>query len=356
MRLERLRGMTGPLGCTPSATVLPDPPRGCFGTLQIVAEVKRQMEQVWWEAGCGTEPPDESAYVAAYEEDFAARHDFVQHELQRDGFRIVAREFGAEHREAGPTIVLMHGFPDNLHLYDLVAPTLGETHHALTFDFVGFGLSDIPGPDYEWPVEGLRRDLEAVLAALASERVVVVVHDASGWPGIDWALDNPDRVAGLVLLNTFYHPIPGVTPPQVIRALSALDLRDTYVESLGDDDILGRAMFLTQVGRFFRNRARRELILPLFAHSEAREARFGLTGHLLDEVIARTTELDRMAEYPRPVRVVFGEDDPYLNVAVARGFREAFPGSELTLVPRASHYVQIDAPEIVIEKILEVAD
>jgi pimeloyl-ACP methyl ester carboxylesterase len=36
------------------------------------------------------------------------------------------------------------------------------------------------------------------------EQVLLVVHDASGPPAIDWALAQPERVAGLVLLNTYY--------------------------------------------------------------------------------------------------------------------------------------------------------
>jgi haloalkane dehalogenase len=40
----------------------------------------------------------------------------------------------------------------------------------------------------------------------------LVVHDASGPPGIDWALDHPDRVAGLILLDTYCN-MPGLRPP-----------------------------------------------------------------------------------------------------------------------------------------------
>jgi pimeloyl-ACP methyl ester carboxylesterase len=46
--------------------------------------------------------------------------------------------------------------------------------------------------------------------------VPVVVHDAAGPPGIDWALEHPDRVAGLVLLNTYYCHMPGLRSPEAI--------------------------------------------------------------------------------------------------------------------------------------------
>jgi pimeloyl-ACP methyl ester carboxylesterase len=45
-------------------------------------------------------------------------------------------------------------------------------------------------------------DLDTVIAQLKLGPVVLVAHDASGPPAIDWALAHPERVEGLVLLNT----------------------------------------------------------------------------------------------------------------------------------------------------------
>jgi 2-hydroxy-6-oxonona-2,4-dienedioate hydrolase len=52
------------------------------------------------------------------------------------------------------------------------------------------------------------------------------------------------------------------------------------------------------------------------------------------------------------VRIIFGEDDPYLNPGVARCFHEWFSRSELFLVPGARHFVQMDEPERVAHLIL----
>src|SRR5882672_2002842 len=157
----------------------------------------------------------------------------------------------------------MHGFPDNQHLYDRVAPALGGTHQTITFDFVGWGDSTLPPPDHEYTVEGLRADLEAVLGYFHSTQVVPVVHDASGWPGIDWALDNEAQVSALVLLNTTYHLIDGIAPPYVIRALSSPDLRPAFLDALGTDDLMTRSVFRAQVGEFFTSNAAMQISLPV---------------------------------------------------------------------------------------------
>ena len=55
--------------------------------------------------------------------------------------------------------------------------------------------------------------------------------------------------------------------------------------------------------------------------------------------------IPKMKEFRRPVRIIFGDADPYLNKAVAQKFHELLPGSELFLVPGARHFVQMDEPE-----------
>jgi haloalkane dehalogenase len=54
---------------------------------------------------------------------------------------------------------------------------------------------------------------------------VLVAHDASGLPAIDWALDNPGRVATLVLLNTYYHWTPALRRPRAIALYSTPVIR-----------------------------------------------------------------------------------------------------------------------------------
>lgn len=116
-------------------------------------------------------------------------------------------------------------------------------------------------------------------------------------------------------------------------------------------------MFWWQVGKFFRDSEVRDQFLPLFyqqfeATPSTRPAFFGLNNDLLQSVRAHTRMIPKLREFNRPVRIIFGEADPYLNKGVAQGFHELFPGSELFLIPGARHYVQMDEPEKVAELIL----
>jgi pimeloyl-ACP methyl ester carboxylesterase len=118
-----------------------------------------------------------------------------------------------------------------------------------------------------------------------------------------------------------------------------------------------RRMYQWQVGRFFRHAEIRDQFVPLLyqqfdATPSARPAFFRLNEDLLPTIRSRTQLLPKLQEFRRPVRIIFGDADPYLNKGVARRFHECLPGSELFLLPGARHFVQMDEPAQVARLIL----
>ncbi len=273
--------------------------------------------------------------------------------VQRNQHRIYVRDYPGEE----PAVVLMHGFPDNLHLYDRLVPCLSPPRRVITFDFLGWGASDKPA-GYPYTTSNQGGDLDAVISQLRLQQMILVAHDASGPPAIDWALDRSEQVAGLVLLNTYYCAMPTLRPPEAIWLFSTPVVRNIArpVSALFGHWIF-RRMYRWQVGKFFRDAEVRNQFLPLLyqqfdATPSARPAFFRLNDDLLPTIRAGTNMLPKLREFRRPVRIIFGDADPYLNKGVARRFHELFPGSELFLVPGARHFVQMDEPERVARLIL----
>jgi haloalkane dehalogenase len=286
--------------------------------------------------------------------DQPGRRDYQEHRVPRGAHRLYARDYPGEE----PAIVLMHGFPDDLHLYDRLVPRLSPGR-VVVFDFLGWGASDKPA-GYPYTAVNQVGDLDAVLDQLGLTSVVLVAHDASGPPAINWALDHPGRVAGLVLLNTYYSRMPGLRSPEAIRLFSTPFIRSVAAPaSRLFGDLLFRRMYDWQVGRFFRDPEVRVKFLPLLyqqftATPSSHEAFFTLNRDLLPAVAAGTAAIPRLRQFTRPVRIIFGAADPYLNKRVARGFHEVFPTSELFLLPDARHYVQMDEPRQVARLILDL--
>jgi haloalkane dehalogenase len=279
--------------------------------------------------------------------------NFIEQFVQRDRYRIYAREYAGQE----PAIILMHGFPDNLHLYDRLLPYLSPPRRAVTFDFLGWGSSDKP-LGYRYTAKNQEADLDAVVKQLKLGRVVLVAHDASGPPAIDWALNHSDQVAALVLLNTYYCEMPTLKAPEAIWLFSTPLVRSIARPVSGMfDHLIFRQMYWWQVGRFFRDAEVRNEFVPLLyqqfdATPGTRPAFFSLNEDLLPTIRSRTKIAPKLKEFKRPVRIIFGGDDPYLNKGVAQRFHELFPTSDLFILPSARHFVQMDEPQEVARLIL----
>jgi len=278
---------------------------------------------------------------------------FIDHSVKRGNYRLYAREYDG----SDPPIVLMHGFPDNLHLYDRLVAFLSPPRRVIVFDFLGWGLSDKPS-GYAYSAANQEADLDAVVNEFELANAVLVAHDASGPPAIDWARHHPNRVAALVLLNTYYSAMPTLRPPEAIFLFSTPLIRNVARPVSGlFNHLIFRRMYWWQVGKFFRDADVRRQFLPLLyqqfdAVPSTRPAFFRLNEDLLPTIRSRTKAVSELQKFRRPVRIIFGASDPYLNEGVARKFHKLFPSSDLFLLAGARHFVQMDEPERVASLIL----
>jgi pimeloyl-ACP methyl ester carboxylesterase len=202
---------------------------------------------------------------------------------------------------------------------------------------------------------------------------VLVGHDASGPAAINWALDHRHGIGGLVLLNTFYHLTPSNSAPEAIAIFAdLLEFRtaplvapsvpwsfERLSQAIATDSRMFRWLYYWQVGSFFRDDPVRRAFLPkLYAqfgrkHKPSSIPAFvALNRDLAAAIGANTIRAPELALFDGPVRIIFGDSDPYLNADLARSFHASFPTSDLFLLPSARHYVQMDEPEEVARLIL----
>jgi haloalkane dehalogenase len=299
--------------------------------------------------GCAS-PPNTQPIYDRYLAKFNAEQPHKVHTLTRpDGHHIHAREFGVAHKGNGRSIVMMHGFPDNEHLYDALVPELSGQFHVITFDFLGWGKSEKPAA-HTYNVASQRTDLDTVVEHFTLKSVIPVVHDLSGQAGIDWVLDNEANTAALVLLNTYYSPMPTLVAPEAIQFYATPGLfKDLMIWGSMKSGKNFQAGVASQLDKFFSNASARETYLPIVTHDaiHIRTAFFSSTSVLWPELNARQANVPRMQQFKKPVHIVFGADDPYLNSGVANEFKRYFQNSSLHMISGAGHYVQLDDPAAV---------
>ncbi|RSM39188.1 alpha/beta hydrolase [Amycolatopsis balhimycina DSM 5908] len=99
----------------------------------------------------------------------------------------------------GPPLFLLHGWPQTSHCWHKVIGSLAETHTVIAPDLRGYGRTDKPKGGYD------KRTMAADVAALAGHlgfaRTAVAGHDRGGRVAHRWALDRPDQVERLAVLD-----------------------------------------------------------------------------------------------------------------------------------------------------------
>src|SRR3979411_2861433 len=146
---------------------------------------------------------------------------FTEHRVPREQGKLYARGYDGP----GPAFILMHGFPDNLGIYDDLTPYLTAAgRRVVAFDFLGFGASDKPA-DASYGFGQQLGDLEAVIQTLGLGKVVLVAHDSSGIAAVNFAIEHPYKVASLCILNSAYDDSPLNVWPEMIVLFADQNLR-----------------------------------------------------------------------------------------------------------------------------------
>jgi pimeloyl-ACP methyl ester carboxylesterase len=122
----------------------------------------------------------------------------------------------------GQTILLLHGFPDSLTMWNGVAQHLSAARHrVIAYDQRGFGLSTAPAKRHRYALDRIVQDAVDVLSKLAvNESVTVVGHDLGAT--ISWALclARPDLVRRHVAISTGH--------PAAVRTAGVGQLRKNF--------------------------------------------------------------------------------------------------------------------------------
>lgn len=108
------------------------------------------------------------------------------------------------HGGSGPPVLLLHGYPQTHVMWHQVAPALARHFTVICPDLRGYGDSDKPpgGPDHEgYSKRTMARDQVAVMAALGFGRFAVAGHDRGARVALRMALDHPEAVSRLAVLD-----------------------------------------------------------------------------------------------------------------------------------------------------------
>jgi pimeloyl-ACP methyl ester carboxylesterase len=115
--------------------------------------------------------------------------------IEANGLRFHALDWAGQ----GEGLACLHGLASQARMFDRVAPLLIDAFRVIAIDQRGHGLSDKPDSGYDFAT--ITADLDAILNTLKIDRAVLAGHSWGGNVALHYAVDHPDRVSGLVLID-----------------------------------------------------------------------------------------------------------------------------------------------------------
>ena len=263
--------------------------------------------------------------------------------VERDGLRMHYVDEGE-----GAPVLMLHGEPTWAFLYRKMIPTVAGVARVVAPDYFGFGRSDKPTRIEDYSYDFHCSSIERFADELDLRDVTVVVQDWGGPIGLRLAVERPDRVARLVILNTgigagrapseewlrfreFVRRVgTDLVPGQLVRISGVTELADDVVEAYN-------APFPTPESKA-GVLAFPELVPTELEHPSAAK---------MMEVRAA------LGEWDRPALVLFSDSDPIFTPAAAERMAARIPGAgPPEIVAGAGHFLQEEKGEEIADRIV----
>jgi pimeloyl-ACP methyl ester carboxylesterase len=282
-----------------------------------------------------------------------------------------------------PAVVFSHGFPELAYAWRRQLPAVAAAgFRAIAPDQRGYGGSSRPEAITDYDIHHLTADLAGLLDHLGIDRAVFVGHDWGGFVVWQMALLHPERVAGVVGVNTPYIPRLPIAPTEVFRmaggdgnyilefqqpgvadeilARSVPDLFDALFRSASSPDEMAQAAAAHPPGpdaltTFERVIAAPRMGEPLLTADEMAVfvdtfTETGFTGGLnwyrnFDRNWETTPELDGARIDGIPCLMVTAAWDPVLTPALAQGMPSMIGDLEMHELAKCGHWTPTECAD-----------
>jgi haloalkane dehalogenase len=241
----------------------------------------------------------------------------------------------------GDPILLLHGEPTWGYLYRKLIPHLSRVGRVVAPDYLGFGRSDKPVEPGWYSYDAHYGSIEELVCDRLDLRgATVVVQDWGGPIGLRLAVTRPERVAGLVLLNTGV----GARPPSD----EWLRFR-AFMRRVGTEIVASRLIRLSCATELPDDvAAAYDAPFPVAAAKAGVVAFPELVPTSADHpsAAAMLAVREALRRWDKPALVLFSDSDPIFSPAHARRLAELIPGAgPAEIVAGASHFLQEDRGE-----------
>ena len=278
----------------------------------------------------------------------------VTRRLDIDGLAMSYEDVGS-----GRPVLLVHGNPTwSFYWRSLLEALPRSGFRAIAPDHIGMGRSARPTPqEYDHTLRTRVSDLGRLIDSLGlTEPLDLVAHDWGGAIAMSWAVDHPDRVRRIVLLNTAAFPLPADKAiPLALKAARWPVIGDLAVRRL---NAFSLGALVLGTGQRVLPRAARVGLLQPYRTVASRTAVHAFVKDIPTResdpaypVLRRTYELlPTLAD--KPAQIFWGLKDFVFDEGILRIWERTWPHAEVHRYPDAGHYVLEDAADRIVPEVL----
>ena len=234
-------------------------------------------------------------------------------------------------RGQGPVITFVHGFPLNHRIFDTQVRTLSRHFRVLAPDLRGFGKTPFAGDDIR--MDTYADDIAALLDALDVEQTVLAGLSMGGYIAFAFWRRYPERVRGLVLLNTRASADTDEARQNRFRTIEAI--RQNGLDPLIQGMVPKLLSPVTQRGKPHVVRKVEDIM---------RSATVEGVIAALQAMAARPDSRPTLNTIHVPTLILTGRDDALIPVSEAEEMALAIPDARLHVIDQAGHLVTMERP------------
>jgi pimeloyl-ACP methyl ester carboxylesterase len=251
--------------------------------------------------------------------------------IEADGLRLRTHEWG---RAGARPVLLLHSLAAHSHWWDWVAPPLSEAARVIALDLRGHGGSDWAEPAaYRAP--DYAADVVAVLDRLGWGTPLVIGHSLGGYVGATLAALHPERVGGLVIVDT-------MTEWNEVETAWALEQAERPGQEFASREEAGARFRLSP-----RETTAPAAWLRHLGEMGVRESRPGAWRPVFDRRVFAHARPDAWPVLPGvtcPTLVVRGAGSPIMSREAGHRVAETVKRGRLAEVEGAYHHLILDDP------------
>ncbi|QHT67061.1 alpha/beta fold hydrolase [Rhodocytophaga rosea] len=249
---------------------------------------------------------------------------------------------------AGEIMLFVHGTPSWSFDYRNVIKRLSTSYRCMAIDHIGFGLSSKP-EHYDYSTVNHSQTLSAFILEKNLSNITLVVHDFGGPIGLNMAINHPERIKNIVILNSWLWS--STQEPEYIK-LSRI-LKSPLLPVLYRYFNFSPKFILPQsFGEKKLSKALRSQFTKPFANKSQRNGTLAFARSLLnDQEWFEELWQQRHILAEKPVLLIWGMKDKFITPAYLQKFASGFPDAYVVELPTCGHFPQEEEPEKVADAI-----